>query len=205
MRRVASKTYSRTYYLANKAKVKARSAKWAKANPEKCNSKNKIWRNNNAAKVKVCNQNWRNKNLEKDNADKKAWRLRNKERDKATSKLWQINNLDKCRDYCSNRRARINSAKGYTSTQDIKQILLNQNYACVYCNADLNLTGYHADHIIPISKGGSNYPHNYQLLCPICNFKKQAKMPWDYEKEIGFERESNFWDTLDELEAQEEK
>jgi hypothetical protein len=40
---------------------------------------------------------------------------------------------------------------------------------CVKCNSDQNLE---FDHVIPISKGGSNTERNIQLLCSECNKKK---------------------------------
>jgi HNH endonuclease len=43
-----------------------------------------------------------------------------------------------------------------------------------YCEADLAETGFHADHKIPVMRGGSHDPVNRQLLCPTCNHRKCA-------------------------------
>ena len=44
---------------------------------------------------------------------------------------------------------------------------------CVYCNSNKKLE---YDHIIPVSKGGSNTARNIQLLCEACNRTKSAKI-----------------------------
>lgn len=86
------------------------------------------------------------------------------------------------------RRVALKEGGSFTKS-DIDLMLLDQDFKCVYCKADLNSVGYHIDHIIPVSKGGSNYPENLQCLCPRCNLRKSAKMPEDYEREIGFNRD----------------
>ncbi len=54
-------------------------------------------------------------------------------------------------------------------------IFVAYNGKCAICGERLN-ANWHADHIIPFSKGGSTDVTNGQALCPKCNLKKGARM-----------------------------
>ena len=50
---------------------------------------------------------------------------------------------------------------------------LRDGYSCQVCGADENLT---IDHLIPISKGGTDDLDNLLTMCGRCNFSKGAKI-----------------------------
>ena len=77
-----------------------------------------------------------------------------------------------------NYRARKRNAAGSHTKQDVLNILAMQKNKCAEpsCRASLN-SGYHVDHITPLSRGGSNDKTNIQCLCPTCNFSKSATPP----------------------------
>jgi 5-methylcytosine-specific restriction endonuclease McrA len=83
-----------------------------------------------------------------------------------------------------NRRARKRAAPGKHTAADIQQLLLFQKKKCACCRKSI-AKSYHVDHVIPLSKGGSNDPHNLQLLCPTCNLKKHDKHPIDFMQSLG--------------------
>jgi 5-methylcytosine-specific restriction endonuclease McrA len=45
---------------------------------------------------------------------------------------------------------------------------------CKKCGTKLNKS-FHADHVVPYSKGGETTLENAQALCPTCNLKKGAR------------------------------
>jgi len=55
-----------------------------------------------------------------------------------------------------------------------KNILIRDNFKCVYCDSNKNLT---LDHLIPKSKGGKNDWLNLVTCCDSCNKKKGDKTP----------------------------
>lgn len=84
-----------------------------------------------------------------------------------------------------NRRARELEAEGSFTGDDVAAMFKGQGGRCWYCQANLKKTGYHVDHYIPLSKGGSNDPSNLRLACPTCNLRKSAKMPNEWEGSKG--------------------
>lgn len=101
---------------------------------------------------------------------------------------WRKNNPDQDRVLRERRRAQQEGAEGAHTAADIREIHEMQKGRCAYCRKKLGTT-YQIDHIIPLSKGGSNYPNNIQLLCEkgkgACNQQKSAKDPMVYARSIG--------------------
>lgn len=73
-------------------------------------------------------------------------------------------------------RRRINhaAAEGTHTTEDIAAIRRQLNDRCYYCGVGLN-GGGDVDHMVSISKGGTNWPSNLTLACKTCNLDKHAK------------------------------
>lgn len=100
-------------------------------------------------------------------------------------KRWQKNNPQLTKMYGQNTRAKRKSAGGKLSKGLAEKLLILQKNRCACCSKQLN-GKYHLDHIMPLSKGGSNSDDNIQLLLPLCNMRKGAKNPDEYMKEKGF-------------------
>lgn len=62
--------------------------------------------------------------------------------------------------------------------RQIRELWSRQGGLCACgCRASLLASGYHADHRIPVSKGGLHTIENLQLLTPHCNRSKSDKLP----------------------------
>lgn len=86
---------------------------------------------------------------------------------------WREENREAYRIHCRKRRKLEHNAEGSHTAADIKAIFIAQRGLC-FCGDDLGIT-YHVDHMIPLSRGGSDFPENLQLLCPPCNHSKRNK------------------------------
>lgn len=98
----------------------------------------------------------------------------------AKIKEWQANNREKYDEHVRhgtlNRIARKRGAEGQYTVDDVHALGNRQSWVCnnPFCMCDIR-AAYDVDHIVPLSRGGSNWPANLQLLCPSCNKRKHAK------------------------------
>lgn len=74
----------------------------------------------------------------------------------------------------ANKRAKRLRAKGYFTRKTIENLYLKQLGKCACCGERL-FGDFEVDHIKPLSKGGTNYIDNLQLLKRKCNRKKGNK------------------------------
>ena len=147
----------------------------------------KTWQSSNPDKVKQLDKNRHARDREKRNSRqrqyaklnvaaatlrKSAWAKCNRERASEIQRKWNEQNRHKINAYAANRRCLLRGAGVHTG-DDIKNIYMAQSGLCGTCG--VLLKKWHVDHIIPISKGGSNESHNLQLLCKKCNLRKSNK------------------------------
>lgn len=148
----------RAYYEKNRESALEYLDQYRKNNPEKCKKWSRDYYLRNSEKLKQAASNYRSENPALVSALKHA------------------------------RRAKIKRSEGSHGKDDILNLLAKQKEKCASCSVKLKKSGngiYHVDHIYPISKGGSNWPSNLQLLCPTCNLRKNAKDPMQWAKENG--------------------
>lgn len=165
--------YRREYYKANAEKLADRAREYNRENAGRITERAREYRKANAERI----ADWM-REYQKNNAEKIAARV---------SKYNKLH-PEKQAAITRNYRARKRSAVGTHTAVDIARILDKQKGLCANCHTKLFEYGkhkYHVDHIMPLARGGSNWPSNLQCLCPTCNLSKNAKDPIEWAQQNG--------------------
>lgn len=175
--------YSRAYYEANKEQVLLRMRERYNADPKAKLASNKAWAKSNPDKIAAILKKYRDANQDKIRAVTKAYRYAHKEERAAYAKKYREENLEAVRAATRRWCARLRNAEGRHTGEDVIWLYEGQGGKCYWCNKPLN-GEYHVDHIIPLSKGGSDWPANICCACPFCNISKRDKMPWEFSDRL---------------------
>lgn len=112
--------------------------------------------------------------------DKKAYRnnyrKQNLEKSLKYMRAWKKAHLQKVNIYTINYRARLRKAEGSFTAKEWQEKIVEYDNKCALCGQETKLT---IDHIVPISRGGSNWIANIQPLCGHCNYTKQDRLEYD--------------------------
>lgn len=158
--------------------------KWRDANKEYNIARKKTYRAANAEAIRSRENEKHAANREARRAQDQVNRDRNRERHKAVKRYWAKRNLDKVALKARLRRARHAGAAGKYTADDLTKIRRLQNDRCAYCRIELAGAGY-VDHIVALTKGGSNWPTNLQLVCRPCNSSKGDRDPIEFARRLG--------------------
>ena len=195
-----TKARRRRYYAENPERGKEKSRQWREANPErkKANRKEEYARNSEKAKANA--RQWNKDNPERKRESSHKWWQSNRERAKENGSRWSRNNRDKKREMLNRwrrenpaactaehtrRRAKQVAAGGKFTAAEWVALVDHYGGKCLCCGrTDVKLT---ADHVIPVSKGGTSNIDNIQPLCRSCNSHKNDKSI-DYRPQSGLGR-----------------
>lgn len=93
----------------------------------------------------------------------------------ARARVWQERNPERVSQYKRKNKHMRRAAVGVFQQSDVQALLRIQRGECAGCHSRLD--NFHLDHIIPLSRGGTNWCGNLQLLCPHCNLTKSDLLP----------------------------
>lgn len=125
--------------------------------------------------------------------------LKTKEQSKARNTKWKIANAEHYKEYCREyskqyeqtlngkektmnrklKRRKYYDSQNPINFKEVKEKFDRLGNRCVVCGSCENIT---IDHIVPLSKGGTNETDNLQPLCKSCNSAKGNKSMKEFMK-----------------------
>jgi hypothetical protein len=148
---------------------------YVKAHREELNRAKLVWQQEHKEEYYARHTKWREANREKLQQFYRDWRAANPDKNREYARTARRKNPEKQRVRVRNRRARKRSAPGKHTAADIQHQYESQKGLCYWCSQPLN-GKYHADHILPLIRGGSNFPENIACTCETCNCAKGDRL-----------------------------
>lgn len=114
------------------------------------------------------------------------WGRRNKEKRKVARDKWRAKNTERTNYLRRLYHYRKKNAAGTVSLQEIQK-MYRELPVCPYCNQRPSNT---VDHVVPLSRGGTNDESNLIPACVSCNSQKGAKTLWEWRPWLALQLES---------------
>jgi len=182
-----NKAQKAAYYQANKEALAVRTAAYCQANKETIAVRTAAYYQTNKAQAAEYRQ------VNKVALAVKAaeYYQANKEVIAVQKAAYQQTPKGKAVSKNSAHKRRVVIKDGCVSTEELQQLLIEDNTECFYCGCVVTDYNRHIDHFIPISKGGLHDLQNLVVACATCNLKKSDKMPEEFMAEQGLIQRNN--------------
>ncbi len=131
----------------------------------------------NRERVREQQRQWRRDHIDLARERGRRWARNNPDKHYAAYLRSKAKNPEMYRRSDRKRRARKCNAPGEHTAADVNRQYEVQQGLCYWCSSALHGL-YHVDHIIPLSRGGSNWPDNLACTCARCNQSKGNKLPY---------------------------
>jgi 5-methylcytosine-specific restriction endonuclease McrA len=197
--KICKRRYARDYTVNNKDKISHKSRVYKQTHKEQINAWTKQDRQKKQEQYRERQRRYEVSHREQIIEKNKKYRLNNKstirnsnrrsyikyrERHLRVGKAYRMARSEQYAAYARNRRAQTLAVGGEHTEQDILRQHKAQKGKCYWCDCKLG-EKYHVDHVIPLSKGGTNDPSNLVIACPTCNLSKHDKFPWEWDGNNG--------------------
>ncbi len=190
---VARKAYQHEWYMKNQERLVARQrALYLRQVKAHRNAVAKAWRDQNSEYVREMMRIKRRKYNAQRTAYNRKWRTENREHVRARDNSYNEKMREHQREMSRKRYARDPhahimrqhkrrvtklKAQGTCSKEQLAARFAFHGNRCVYCKCDGKME---ADHMIPLTRNGTNWPSNFVPACVRCNRRKSRSTYFEF-------------------------
>lgn len=170
---------AREYYREHREHILHHAKEWRNENIERIRERNRAYRERNRERIRIKTHEYRKSHMEYFRDKARRHRAKHPARHRARARQYQITHMPEVLVRNKRRRAREYNAPGQITKRDVDLQFRSQRGKCWYCLCDISQV-YEIEHIVPLSRGGTNYANNVVLACPTCNRSKHDKLPHEW-------------------------
>lgn len=164
-------------YSANRTERRAAAAAYYARNCEQIKAAVAAYSAAHTERVRAASAAYRARNREAIRARKAAYHVANRERLLARTKTWHRAHPDVIAHYAASRRARKFQNGGSHTLQEWREKVTEYGNRCAYCRLEKPLE---RDHVVPLTRGGSDDITNIVPACRTCNARKHTRTATEY-------------------------
>ena len=157
----------------------------AHKDPERQKAYAREWLKRFPEKARAAARKWNHANPEKRREHQRNARARDPEKFKQKLAAYHAAHPEVVRVKSVRYRARKMAASGSFSPSEWRDLIRPYRGRCGYCGAEGAL---HADHRVPLSRGGSNEISNIMPACASCNLRKARSSESEFRRRLLAER-----------------
>ena len=158
------------YHVAHRYDIIKKVSEWVGRNKARSNEIKRQWANGHRDYNRERGRKYRADNIESERARSIKYRTEHAVECGKRTRTWSRLHPEKIIAYKHKRKALEHSGGEFSAIQ-WKELCERFYYKCVSCGESKPLT---VDHIVPLSKGGTNDIENIQPLCLSCNSRKHT-------------------------------
>ena len=171
----------KTRYVQNREARRAYTRRYYEAHKQECQEKSRARYHARKEEFAVRRKEYYWSHKEESAAYAHNYRITHPDELRSSYRAWRKANPLKERARQHRRRSRLAGNGGRHTEEDVREKFEAQAGLCYWCGKSIQ-DEYQVDHVIPISRGGTNDADNIVLACGYCNRSKKDKMPWEWKR-----------------------